>query len=137
MDKHIIRLIGPEQRALAKRLIDEAPDGWIVIVQEPTRTLDQNAMLWPLLTDLARQVEWPVNGVAQRLTKEDWKDIATAALTSEQRIAAGMDGGCVFLGRRTSTLSKRAFSDLIEIVLAFGSRNGVAWSAPMPSGYAA
>jgi hypothetical protein len=132
-----VRLTGPKQRAYAKTLIDGADDGWIVSIKEPTRTNEQNALLWSLLQDLSDQVEWPVNGVAQKLTKEDWKDLATAALVSEQRVAAGMDGGCVFLGRRTSTLSKRVFSDLVEVIRAFGSRHGVVWTDPNPYAEAA
>jgi hypothetical protein len=132
-----VRLIDAQRRAYAKEMIDRVPDGWVVALSEPTRTLDQNAMLWPLLTDLSRQVEWPINGVAQKLSPEDWKDLATASLAKEQRVAAGLDGGFVFLGRRTSTMSKRTFSDLIEIIFAFGSAHDVKWSTPMPKGYAA
>lgn len=138
MAKHPpVRLIDAQRRAYAKEMIDKAPEGWVVVLSEPTRTLDQNAMLWPLLTDLSRQVEWPINGVAQKLSPEDWKDLATASLAKEQRVAAGLDGGFVFLGRRTSTMSKRTFSDLLEVILAFGSAHGVVWSEPMPKGYAA
>lgn len=124
------RLIDMARRKLACQAIVDAPAGAIVTIREATRTLDQNAMLWPLLTDLSRQVEWPVNGTPQRLSKEEWKDIATASLRSEMRIAAGMDGGAVILGRRTSTMSKRMFSDLLEIIMAFGSAQGVVWTEP-------
>lgn len=122
-----ISLVGHRQREFAKAEIDRAPDGMVVTIREATRSLEQNALLWPLLNDLSEQVEWPVNGVAQKLSPDDWKDIATAALTQEQRVATGLDGGFVFIGRRTSTLSKRAFSDLIEIIYAFGARHGVKW----------
>lgn len=127
-----IRLIDRQRRDYAHRMVNEAPDGWIVTISAPTRTLDQNAKLWPMLTDLSRQVPWQVNGVEQMLIPEDWKDIATAALTKEQRVAAGMDGGFVFLGRRTSTMSKRTFADLIEVIYAFGAAHGVVWSEPDP-----
>lgn len=127
-----VKLIGPRQRNLAKVMVDAAPDGWIVRVKEPTRTEDQNAKLWPMLTDLSKQVPWPVNGVEQYLSPDDWKDLATAALAKEQRVAAGMDGGFVFLGRKTSTMSKRTFSDLIEVIYAFGAGRNVQWSEPHP-----
>ena len=46
-----------------------------VTVEEakPTRTLEQNSRLWALLTDVSRQVQWPVDGKLQRLSPEDWK----------------------------------------------------------------
>jgi hypothetical protein len=123
-----IRLTGQRQRAYACEQVAAAPDGWIVTIREATRTGEQNALLWPLLNDLADQVLWQVNGVAQKVSPDDWKDLATASLTSEQRVAAGMDGGFVFLGRRTSNMGKRQFSDLIEVIYAFGSRHGVEWT---------
>jgi hypothetical protein len=122
-------LNNPTARAAAVAQIMSAPDGWVVSLREPTRTLDQNALLWPLLTDLARQVDWPVNGKVQKLKPEEWKDIMTASLKQEQRVASGVDGGFVILGRRTSTMGKREFSDLIEVIRAFGSERGVVWSA--------
>lgn len=127
-----IILRGPNQRKFAQSVIQQAPDGYCVTVKPPTRTLDQNALLWPLLTDLSKQVPWQVNGKEQMLSPHDWKDLATAALVSENRVAAGMHGGFVFLGRHTSTMSKRTFSDLIEVILAFGSSHNVQWSTPDP-----
>jgi hypothetical protein len=124
-----LKLNNPTARAAAVAQIMSAPDGWVVSLREPTRTLDQNALLWPLLTDLARQVDWPVNGKVQKLKPEEWKDIMTASLKQEQRVASGVDGGFVILGRRTSTMGKREFSDLIEVIRAFGSERGVVWSA--------
>ena len=129
-----VKLIDHARRAFACHLIGEAPVDAIVTISEPTRTLEQNAMMWPLLHDLSEQVEWPVNGKPQKLSPDDWKDLATAALLKEQRVAQGMDGGFVFLGRRTSTMSKRRFSDLLEVILAFGSEHGVCWSEPLPKG---
>jgi hypothetical protein len=40
------------------------------------------------------------------------------------------DGGMVPIGFRTSELSKKEFADLIEVVYAFGARQGVEWSEP-------
>jgi hypothetical protein len=125
-------LLGHRQREHAKAEIDRAPDGYVVRITEPTRSLDQNAKLHAMLTDLARQVEWPVDGKVQKLTKYEWKDVMTAALKKEQRVAAGVDGGFVILGQRTSTMGKREFSDLVEIIYAFGSARDVVWSEPHP-----
>jgi hypothetical protein len=125
-------IIREHNRAYIAAQVASAPEGHIVTIREPTRTLDQNALLWPLLQDLSRQVEWAIDGVPAKLKPEEWKDIATAALVKEQRWAMGMDGGVVFLGQHTSTMSKRKFSDLLEVIYAFGSRHGVQWSTPDP-----
>src|SRR5690242_7964016 len=73
----------------------------LLVISEPRRTLDQNAKIWPMFQDLAKQVEWPVDGKLQKLSKEEWKEILTAGLTKHQRVAAGIEGGFVLLGSRT------------------------------------
>lgn len=60
-----------------------AKDGCVVEIREPGRSLDQNAMLWPILGKFSEQLEWPVNGRMQKLTAEDWKDLLTAAYRRE------------------------------------------------------
>ena len=107
----------------------------VLSITESRRTLDQNAKLWPMLQDLATQVEWFVDGKLQKLAKEDWKEIMTAALRKHQRVAAGIEGGFVLLGARTSKMSKATFSELIELIYAFGSERDVVWSEPAKKAY--
>jgi len=114
---------GQSQRDLAKRLVDQSPEGYCITFKEATRTDDQNAKLWPMLTDVARQVDW----YGQHLTKEEWKDVFTAGLV-KSKVVPGIDGGVVILGQRTSTMSKRLFSELIELIYAFGADRGVVWT---------
>lgn len=92
------------------------------------RNKDQNAKLWPMLTDISRQCDAVIDGVAQKAQPEDWKDILTAAMRSHQRVAQGVDGGVVFLGMRTSRMKKAQFCELIELIYAFGAERGVIWS---------
>ena len=107
-------------RQNAIQFIASAPAGYCVTVAEPTRTLEQNSLLWPLLQKLADQVVW--YGV--KLSADDWKDLLTASLR-KQRSAPGLDGGFVVFGERTRTYSKAEFSELIELVYAFGAQHGV------------
>ena len=76
--------------------------------------------MWPLLEDLAQQVNW----YGQKLTKEEWKDVMTAAL-KKQRAVPGIDGGFVVLGEKTSRYTKQELSDLIEQIFAFGAQHNV------------
>lgn len=95
---------------------------------EPTRTLEQNDKMWAVLTDIARQVDWHVDGKLQKIKPEDWKDILTAGLKKTQRVAAGIEGGFVMLGQRTSRMRIDEMMELIEFALYFGAEHGVVWS---------
>lgn len=125
-EKRIYRLVHDEARRLARHDVESAPDGWIVTVSEPTRSLDQNALMWPLLEDIARQVEWYGN----RLTADEWKDVLTAALRKE-KVVPGINGGFVVLGQRTSKMGKREFSELVDLIYAFGAERGVRFRTDM------
>ncbi len=92
------------------------------------RSLSQNAKLWPMLEDVAGQQQLVIDGALVWASKEDWKDVFTAALNQHQRMAKGIDGGLVMLGMRTSKMRKKEFSDLIELIYAYGAEHGVQWS---------
>ena len=103
-----------------------------VTVEEakPTRSIEQNSRMWALLTDVSRQVQWPVDGRMQHLPPEDWKDIFTAALTRGQRVAQGIEGGFVMLGGRTSRMKVGEMCELQDLIEAFGAEHGVEWTEP-------
>jgi hypothetical protein len=92
-------------------------------VKREKRSLDQNALLWSCLSDLAKQVEW----YGQKLTKEEYKDLLTAGL-KKQRAIPGIDGGFVVLGTSTSKMTKQEMTDLITLAHAFGDEREVKWS---------
>ena len=81
-------------------------------VRTETRSTAQNRMLWSVLGDIARQVEWPVDGKLQKLDADEWKDILSAGLT-KTRVAQGVEGGFVMLGSRTSKMTVAEMGDLI------------------------
>ena len=99
-------------------------------MDEPVRTLDQNARMWAMLEDVSKQQDWPVNGRMGKLSKEDWKDIFSAELRKEQRVAQGISGGFVLLGAHTRKMKVRELSDLIELIFAFGAEHGIIWTDP-------
>lgn len=100
---------------------------------KPTRTLEQNSKMWAMLGDFADQVQWFVDGKLEWLDPEEWKDIFTAALKKHQRVTAGIDGGFVILGARTSRMTIHEMGDLIELMYAFGAEpaHKVVWTDPM------
>jgi hypothetical protein len=89
------------------------------------RTTDQNRKMWPLLEEVAAQTT--LNGV--HYDAEDWKIIFLSALNKsrkmQMKVILGIYGEPVNLGRSSSKLDKELFSDLIELIQAFGAENGV------------
>lgn len=128
MEKQIFQLVSPLVRRNAAHAIANAPNGYRVELRPRTRTLDQNSLLWSCLNDLARQVEWPINGKQERLSPDDWKDIMSASLWQENRVAMGARGGFVMLGRRTSSMTVKQMAELVDFIHAFGADHDVAWS---------
>lgn len=111
----------------ATELSADHPVEIIVRPVKSRRTLIQNAKMWAMLGDVARQVEWPVNGVMQYLDAEDWKALITAATRQEIRMAAGLSGGVVMLGVSTRKMTVAEMADVIEYLYAFGAEKGVTW----------
>lgn len=62
------------------------------------------------------------------MSPDDWKDVLTANWHREVRMAAGIDGGVVMLGQRTSKMTKEQMAELIDLMLAFGAERGVIWT---------
>ncbi len=93
---------------------------YVVEIKPLTRTVKQNDLMWALLTDISEQVIWH----GQRLSKENWKDVLTAALKS-QSVVPGISGGFVVLGQSTSKMTVAEMIDVIELSYAFGAQNGV------------
>ena len=124
--KKVYILANSTARKNAIEAVKSAQDGFKVTVAEPARSLDQNAAQWPILDAFSEQLAWAVNGVMTKLEPEDWKTILTAAFRQEgNRVAQGLDGGLVFLGMRTSKMSKKEFSDYLEFLNATAVLRGV------------
>lgn len=97
---------------------------YVLELREDTRSLAQNRRQWSILTDISEQVTF----FGQKYSQEDWKDIITASLDGELRMAPTLDGKrMVILGLRTSKMSRRRHSEFTTLAMAFGDENGVQW----------
>ena len=124
MTKAIFRLVHQEARRRAAQACQDSPEGFIVTIAEPTRSLEQNSRLWAMLNDIARQVDW----YGKRLSAEDWKHIFSSSLRKLEAVP-NLDGtGFVALGLSTSKMSKRELGDLMMLIEAFGAEKGVIWA---------
>ena len=99
----------------------------VQVIKKNRRTPDQNKKMWAMLRDIADQVEWH----GQKLTRNDWKWIFTAAIKG-QRMVPGLEGGLVYLGEPTSGMTKKVLADMIEMMYAFGAEHGVEWQDEIP-----
>lgn len=128
MSGQIFILAHSVARQNAMNAVKDAPENYRVEIRERTRSLDQNALLWATLTDLSRQVQWTVNGKQETLSPDDWKNVITASLAEENRMALGINGGFVMLGKSTSRMTIKEMTEVIEFAHAFGAERGVRWS---------
>lgn len=128
MERQVFNLVSPLVRRNAAHAIANAPEGYRVEIKPKTRSLAQNDIMWSILTDISRQVDFVVNGYLVRVSPEEVKDILTASLCAEVRQALTEDGKVVLLGQRTSKMTVRQMTDLISFAHAFGTRKDVRWS---------
>ena len=95
-------------------------------IGEPNRSLEQNAAQWPILQCWAKQKKWPVNGELVYMTKDEWKDVLTAAFRQEDmRFAKGLNGGMVLLGASTRKFGKKEFGLWLEFLHAASAEHEV------------
>jgi hypothetical protein len=124
MNKKIYKLINDTARLMAGRGVQLAPEGYVVTISEPTRSLDANAAQWPYLEAWAQGKEICINGKMVKGTSEDWKDIHTALYNGETRMAVH-DGKVIMLPQRTSKMGKKEFSEWLEFLAAMTAQAGL------------
>lgn len=122
MTRYNFTLMNGSDRQKVAKYIEAAPTGSRVEIKAAKRTLPQNERMWAMLTDVSEQLRW--HGI--RLTPDKWKLIFLDALKREIQIVPNLDGtGFVNIGQSSSDLSKEEMGDLMEVIAAFGAREGV------------
>lgn len=116
-------LAGQSQRSFAKTLIDRAPVDAIVTIKAPSRSLEQNALLWAMLSDLSR-----AKPEGRTHTPEVWKQLVMHACGHAVQFEIGLNGQPFPTGFRSSRLTKAQMADLLDWTLAYGAEHGVRWS---------
>lgn len=127
MSKRILKITGDAARRAACGYVQQAPEGYVVTIAEPTRNLEQNALMWCLLDCMANQADWHGN----KLNAEEWKDLLSAGLVQSKAVPNLTGNGFVILGQRTSKLSKSQFAALIELIYSVGTDKGVEFGEPV------
>lgn len=118
-----------------------APDGMVVLIEEATRTIPQNAKLHAMLYDISRQCQF----MGDDMDEEDWKRVMVDAFYRATindaefrdlwsgcipRTVMNLDGsGVVMLGAQTRKFPKKLMSGMVDFLHAWGSEMDVQWSA--------
>lgn len=121
MTRVLLQIKSDTERRQIATWAQNVPVNTTVEFRAPRRSNDQNALMWSLLAQVSKQVDW----YGTKLSSEDWKDVLTASLR-RTRVVPGIDAGTfVPLGMRTSQMTKAELADLIELIYAFGAERGV------------
>lgn len=121
---HTVILHGTSQREFAKSIVDKAPPAAVLTIKPASRSTDQNAKMWAMLSDVSR-----AKPEGRRWTPETWKCAFMHSLGHQVQFCEGIDNTGPFpLGFRSSRLSKAQMSDLIECIAEYGARHNVKWS---------
>lgn len=120
-NREIVQIKGTDDRQRIARWAQGVPVGTTVEFRAPRRSNDQNALMWSLLTQISKQVEW----FGKKRSPEDWKDLTTAALRGAEFVPGLTPGTVVPLGMRTSQMTSAEINELIESLFAFGAERGV------------
>lgn len=121
MSRVIVQIKSELDRRKVATWAGNVPLDTTIEFRAPRRSNDQNALMWSLLSQISKHVEW----FGKLRSPEDWKDLATAALRHAEFVPGITPGTLVPLGMRTSQMTKQELADLIESLYAFGAERGV------------
>lgn len=115
-------ILSPHNRNLAREMVDNAPDGHILEVRPPKRSLDSNRYYWAVLGDISEQV---VPGKAYE--PSIWHEYLRALFLPERMIELP-DGSIKMLEPSTSELNQALFSEYVEKVVKWALEHDVTFS---------
>ena len=123
-DRRLFVLAHTAARKRAAQAVAEAPEGYVVRIEPPRRHLDQNAALHAKITEISQRMEW----CGKRLDVDTWKRLLVGAWSRAENepvtMLPALDGnGVEIIFRRTSTLTKRECSDLLEWINAWAAEH--------------
>ena len=115
-------ILSPHNRNLAREMVDNAPDGHILEVRPPKRSLDSNRYYWAVLGDISEQV------VPGRFYEPSVYHEYFRTLFLPERIVELPDGSLKMLEPSTSELNQSSFSEYVEKVVMWALQNDVRFS---------
>lgn len=97
----------------------------MVEIKEPTRSLEQSALLHALFGELSKKAKWQ----GEKLTPEQWKVLMISAHTiatgAPCKLTVGLEGEMVNLRESSAKMSVKRLSSLIEYIYAWCAMNEI------------
>ncbi len=115
-------ILSKHNRNLAREMVDNAPDGHILEVRPPKRSLDSNRYYWAVLGDISEQV---VPGKSYE--PSIWHEYLRALFLPERMVELP-DGSIKMLEPSTSELNQATFSEYTEKVIKWALEHDVRFS---------
>lgn len=109
----------------AVRLVMAAPYGAILNIRPASRSNEQNALLWTLLSTVSR-----AKPDGRQHTPDVWKCLFMQACGHAVQFEVGLDGAPFPLGFRSSRITKDQFTDLIEFILQYCAEKQIETEGP-------
>jgi hypothetical protein len=115
-------ILSPHNRNIAREMVDNAPDGHILEVRPPKRSLDSNRYYWAVLGDISEQV------VPGRFYEPSVYHEYFRTLFLPERMVELPDGSIKMLEPSTSELNQATFSEYTEKVIKWALEHDVRFS---------
>jgi hypothetical protein len=115
-------ILSQHNRNVAREMVDNAPDGHILEVRPPKRSLDSNRYYWAVLGDISEQVV-PGKAYEPSVYHEYFR-----TLFLPERMVELPDGSLKMLEPSTSELNQSSFSEYVEKVVMWALQNDVKFS---------
>lgn len=128
MSRVLLIIANDSIRKRAISWVNSAPEGTRIEFKEPKRSLNQNAILWANLSDIASQAVH----AGRKYTPDQWKVLFLHACGREVQFIPALDNH-TFLpwGQSSSDLSKQEMSALLEFIEVWCSENNIKLHAPV------
>jgi len=115
-------ILSPHNRDVAKQMVDNAPDGHILEVRPPKRSLDSNRYYWAVLGDISEQMV-----VGKAYEPSIWhvyfKQLFLPDLMQELP-----DGSLSIVPPSSTKLTQKEFSEYLEKVVKWSLEHDVRFS---------
>lgn len=122
-------LAHPVARRNAAQACNDAPEGYVVEIKPPKRSLDQSAKFHAICGDVAQQKEFAGKPRAPEVWKMLFVSGHAVATRDGAEMAPGLEGEWCNLRESTAKMSKARMASLVEYTLAWCIGNDVRLSA--------
>lgn len=125
-------LINPQIQLNAAKFVQGLPTDaghpLMVVIQEPTRNSEQNALLHGMLGELAIKATWG----GEKRSADAWKVLMVSAHAIAEgqpcELVKGLEGELVNIRESTAKMSVKRLSSLIEYIQAWAAINEITFT---------